>query len=332
MITILCCIAMWDYSYDCGIHFAYDSNIFSYSPEYIDEFMDRIRPYRFPFETYDDLFTTADMALLIRNRFIKERTTTLNIGVHVRHYAINQTKDFQRLVVGLRQSFGSWALKGSYRIIPEYVIRYYRDPANTYTDYIPCQVAYHRITGKITLPMIKSLSPAVTYSYSIDDYVESFDIYDAHAHTMGLQTETTLSRTLSLETSYNFKAALLDTSVNVPPENDDPIPDGAFYQQEIGNDLHIRGIASLPLAVTIGYCYAFRKYRSDQPDDRMHFGRQDHQHTISIQAEMKIRTGWFMGSEYSHGVRNATSEVFPEIAAIKNFSKNRVGAGFRFYY
>lgn len=332
MIAILYFIALWDYSYDCSINVTYDNNIFNYSQDYIDDFMDQIRPHRFPFETYDDLFTNVAMDILIRNKFLKERTTTLNLGVHLCQYAINEQKDFQRLTVGLRQSFGSWALKGSYRIIPRYLIRYYHDPRSTYMDYIPCNVRYHTLTGKITLPRMASFSPALMYHYSIDDYVEAFDIYDARAHAIGLQATIELSRTLQMDVGYDLKSSFLDTIAATGPLDDEEVPDGAYLQQTFEAGIELHGPIMLPLSIIIGYRYTFRNYRTDDPDDRMHFGRRDHQHGLSLNAELKVRSGIVLSAGFSHGLRNATSEVFPEIKTIKNFNQNRICAGLKFYY
>jgi hypothetical protein len=332
MIAILYFIALWDYSYDCSINFTYDNNIFNYSQNYIDDFMGQIRPYRFPFETYDDFCTGVAMDILIRNKFFNERTTTLNLGVYLRHYAINEQKDFQRLDVGLRQSFGSWALKGSYRIIPRYLIRYYRDQGGTYMEYIPCNVRYHTLTGKITLPRMARFSSALMYHYSIDDYVEAFDIYDARAHAIGLQSTIELSRTLQMDVGYDLKSSSLDTIASTGPSDDEEVPDGAYLQQTFEAGIELHGLGMLPLSIIIGYRYTFRNYRTDDPDDRMHFSRRDHQHRLSLNAELKVRSGIVLSTGFFHNLRNATSEAFPRIDSIKDFNQDRLSAGLKFYY
>jgi|GEM_PF-773824 len=332
MIALLFLLTVWDHAYECDITFAYDNNIFTYSREYIDDFMNHVQPYRFPFETYDDLYTESDLDLRLRLKLFGNHTMTFNSGIRIRHYAINRQKDFQRLTVGVRQSFNSWAVKGSYHIVPGYLIRYYRDPLGTVTDYIPCKVAYHIFTGKITLPMITVVSPAVIYRYSIDDYVEAFEIYDARAHTMGVKTMITLTKALMVDVSYDFKTSSLDRLVNIDGGTDEPIPDGAYYQQKVAADIQIRGIAHLPVFLSLGYTYSFRNHRSEQPDDRMHYGRQDHNHTISIETRIKIRAGLMFSVTYMHSVRETTSQVFPAIDMIKNYSKDRIGTGLHLYF
>jgi hypothetical protein len=332
MIAILLLTTLWDHSFNCDIQFTYDSNIFAYSAEYIEDFMNKIRAYRFPFETYDDAFTDMNFDMKIRNKLVANHTTTFNCGFQVRHYAINHQKDFQRITAGLRQSFGSWAIKGAYRVTPGYLIRYYRDPTGMYNEYRACEVTYHAITSKITLPWFKYLEPALVYDYSIDDYAEVFDIYDAHGHTIGMQTNITLSKIFLAEFSYALKTSILDTVACIDPEDDELLPDGTYLQQTVGADLQISGIASLPLCMGIGYDYSFRNYRSDHPGDRMHFGRQDHQHRITLESKIKVRTGMLFTVGYAHALRRATSEIFPDINTIKNYDQNRLSAGLEFYY
>jgi len=205
MLLLLMTLAFWDHSYTTSVMFTYDDNVFGYSDEYIEDYIDLIRAYRFPFKTYDDLYTEPRLDVRFRKKVFDERTTTFNFGILVRHHAINQQKDFQRLIIGLRQSFGAWALKGSYRAIPNYLIRYYNDPAGQDTEYIACEVAYHTISGKLSLDVKKNIQADIVYSYSIDNYIEVFNLYDAHGHKVGLNIQSSMSRRLDMKTGYSFK-------------------------------------------------------------------------------------------------------------------------------
>jgi hypothetical protein len=64
---ILLLITFWDYSYNLDVGFSYDNNVYAYSQPYIDDFQNSVRPYRFPFEAYDDLMTSVDFDILVRN-------------------------------------------------------------------------------------------------------------------------------------------------------------------------------------------------------------------------------------------------------------------------
>jgi hypothetical protein len=309
----------------------YDNNIFTYSRDHIDDFLQQHRPYRFPFETYDDLYTELQLDMRFRKKFIQNRTTTFNFGARIRYYTINQQKGFLRVTGGLRQSLGAWAIKGSYRLIPGYLIRYYKDPEDTSFLYLPCKVNYHTVTGKITLPRITIFIPEVFYQYSIDDYHEVFTVYDAQAHAIGLQTDIDLDQLTRIRAQYAFKLSDLDTTALSSSASED-VPDGSYTQHRIGGDIMINGLIISSVSVSLGYHYTFRSYRSLQSNDQMHFGRQDHLHAISIEAVMKIRTGMLLYGSYTHRTRVATSEICPDINTIKNYGQDRMSAGLKFYF
>ena len=182
MIILIFLITVWDYSYNLASEFTYDNNIFSYSSEYIDDFMNRVRPYRFPFETHDDLISSGTLRLFLRNKFFGKRTTTFDLGITINHCLTNNQKDYLKLDFGLRQSFGKYALKLSYRIIPNYLIRYYRNPQGQVNEYIGCKVNYQTILGKLSYNPDKDLLFEFIYGRGWDNYISEFDIYDANSN------------------------------------------------------------------------------------------------------------------------------------------------------
>ena len=331
MMILLLCGALWDYSYESSIKLMYDSNIFTYSQEYIDDFLAQTAPYRFPFETYDDLYTELQLDMRFRKMLFANRTTTLNMGGRIRHYAVNPQKGSLRMIAGLRQSLGTWAIKVSYRLLPGYLIRYYKNPEHTNTEYFPCRATYHTFAGKVTLPRISIFTPAVQYQHSIDDYLEPFTIYDARAHTVGLHTDVNMATKFHASAHYAFELSELDTTL-MPGDTIEDIPDGSYLQQAMGMSVTLKGIVCASLTFSLGYEYTFRNYRSEDSDDRLHFGRQDHLHSISIGAVLWLRTGMLLHGFYTHRSRIADSEVFPEIDMIKNYAQDRTGAGLSFYF
>ncbi len=95
MIVILL-FAFWDYSYNLDIGFSYDDNVYTYSQSYIDDFLNGIRSYRFPFETHDDLVTALDFRLLVRNKFFGGRTTTFSFDLNT-DLPREQSKKFSKI-------------------------------------------------------------------------------------------------------------------------------------------------------------------------------------------------------------------------------------------
>lgn len=331
MNIIIFLIAVWDYSYNFATDATYDNNIFSYSSEYIDDFMNQVSPYRFPFETYDDLITSGKLNLFLRNKFFNRRTTTFNIGIKINHYLTNNQKDYQRINIGLRQSFGKIAAKVSYQIIPNYLIRYYRNSQGSSTDYIGCEVKYQTVSGKLSFSPKPSVLFYVQYKRRWDDYIPEFDIYDANGHILSIDSEIKLNKRITLSLGYAFRSSEAD-SLEIPTTNDEDFPDGSYYQHSLKGNLIFQFKTLFPTKLSCGYNYNFRNFTTTFADDAMHFGRQDHIHKITASTEFRIFTRMFLEISYLGQLRNATSEVLPSIDTIKDYNKYRLGAGLHFYY
>jgi len=331
MNIIVFILGVWDYSYTFAIDCVYDNNIFAYSQNYIEDFLAQTRPERFPFETYDDLITASRLNLLIRNRFFGKRTTTFNIGVALNHYLINQQKDFQKLDIGLRQSFGKSAVKLSYRLIPEYLIRYYKNPRSQNTEYIGCSVNYQTISVKFSLFHFSPLLFHLTYRLKSDDYTTEFDRYDAVIHSGKVNMEFKLSRRFSLSSAYEFKVSKTDSGSN-SGTGTDPVPDGDYQSQTAGMGFDLEKKLVLPAELSIYYKYNFMNFSSGSILDSLHYSRQDHIHLLVFAVKFRLSPGLRLGISYTRRIRKATSLLFSEIDRIKNYDKYRIKTGIEFYY
>jgi hypothetical protein len=331
MMVLLLFVTFWDYSYDFDLDFTYDDNIYAYSQQYIDDYLSGIRSYRFPFETYDDLVTSFDFALLVRNRFFGKRTTTFSLDVNTDNYLLNNQKNFQKYTFGMRQSFGRYAVKASYQVIPRYLIRYYRDPSGESTDYIGCEATYHTASAKVSFTTVRDITLTAEYGHRWDDYIPEFNRYDANGHAATFGIEKELSRYLDFAFSYEFRNSNTDPA-DAMTSGIDLTPDGSFYQHALGADFSIQVSAALPTTVQLSYDYGFRSYNTSTSDDSLHFGRRDHRHLVSLITYSRIITGLRLKLILMRQWRAASSEIMPDIDEIKDYVRYRAGAGVEFYY
>jgi hypothetical protein len=324
-------ISIWDYSYTVDIDLTYDDNVYAYSQPYIDDFLSGVRPYRFPFETYDDLVTSLDFALLLRNKFFGKRTTTFNLDISTDNYLVNKQKNYQKFSAGLRQSLGKYAIKVYYQLIPSYLIRYYRNPQGESTDYIGCEVTYHTLTGKISFATEHELTISAAYGHKWDDYINEFDRYDAQAHIVSFGIEKELLRHLDFAFSYDYKTSSAD-SADVSTLTSELMPDGSYDEHDIGIDLSLQSNVLLATRFMCSYEYDYRKYKTSTSEDSLHFGRIDHVHQINLESRSRITTGLLLKLNFMRQWRNSTSEILPDISEIKDYIRYKAGAGFVFYY
>ena len=324
-------LAFWDYSYNLDVDVTYDDNIYAYSGPYIDDFLHQIRPYRFPFDSYDDLVTGVDFNLLVRNKFFGQRTTTLSFDVNSDNYLVNAQKNFQKYTFGLRQSFGNYAIKASYEIIPRYLIRFYRDPQGSSTDYIGCEAAYHTAGAKVSFKSIADITLYAGYDHKWDNYIKEFNRYDARGHLISFGLEKEIIRHVNFGFGYTYRTSSND-SADVMTSAAELTPDGSFYQHTLSGDLQLQMMILVPADVRLYYSYAYRNYTATSAEDLLHFGRQDNRHWLTISVRARIMTGLRLKLYGARQWRNASSEVLADIGDIKDYVRYRAGAGLEFYY
>ncbi len=331
MILLFFALTIWDYSFDLTVDAAYDNNIYAYSDEQLSDFENGIRAYRFPFETYDDLRSRALFELFVRNKIFDDKTTTWNLYCGINHYLNNKQKDFQQVKLGLRQSLGTYAVKATFEIIPDYLIRYYRNPEGESVDYLGCHVKYSTVTGKVSYYPKKATAVHVRYRHRWDDYISEFDQYDARNHIIDIGYETKPQRRLKLAVWYSYRANTNEvTEIASSPEAD--APEGSHNQHTPYISLSYRFKSFCPTDVGIGYRYTFRHYTTDFSNDTLHYGRQDHMHSVVGDIAWELLTRMYLKIAYARRLRTVTSEIYPEIGAIKDYDKYVLSAGFQFYH
>jgi hypothetical protein len=322
MTILFALFGLVDYSLTVSNDIGYDDNVYEYSARDLGDFINHVRSYRFPFETYDDLATHFDCELLLRTRPIKRRTTTLNLRLAAVTHAINREKDNQAFHAGLRQSFGKFALKFDYLFIPRYLIKYYPDPA--WGIYSPCAFAEHLLSINGLFVFFDKLSARIRIGREWDNYVPVFIVYDITAWRIGADLDLQVSGTYEPSFGYEFKDA--------PARG--PVPDLSYRQHSgsVSNRLNLRWprLAKLDLNYRVDY----RVYTTDLPpeQDTPHAGRIDITHGFRIAGQVPVLKFLELTAAYGYEFRRASSPVYTDIGAIKNYDRYQLSGGIIFHY
>jgi hypothetical protein len=322
MVFLIALIAGFDYNLEYSGAIAYDNNIWEYSPQSLDDFTRRVRPYRFPFETYDDLATRHDIGLIFRTRSILERTTTLNFRAVASSHLINREKDHQTFETGLRQSLGKFALKIDYLYLPRYLIKYYPDPVTA--EYTQCAFTEHLLGFKSSLLAVARAVFHLRVSREWDNYVPAFRIYDTQAWRIGAELDLSVNRLYEPSISYEFKDALARG----------PVPD-LSYRQHSGSIKNFFNLRFPRLAkLSLDYRVDYRIYTTDLPPDQdtPHSGRVDATHRLALDVSMPLVGFLGLTAGYDYEFRRASSPNYPEIGAVKDYDKYLLSGGIKFHY
>lgn len=305
----------------------YDDNIYLYSQDYLQDFKNQIRSYRFPINTYDDFITNINLSL----RISYTRTSNVNFYFKQFLYSVNSEKSYQTISATINQKITKPInLKISYLYLPRFLIRYYRDPFGTSTKYIQCSFAEHLFTfgADYTIKDIK-LSPFIRYE--IDDYVKNFNYYDGYAIRFGAD----FLWTINLASSEQMRGKK-QTNIKLGFESkqnkaDGPVPDISYNDNSVSLEFETRIPAYEKIGVLLGAEYSNRNFTTSNSAniDPYHRDRIDKKLQITSSIIYYISNRFQLYLNYEYESRKVTSPSLNSIEDIKDYQNNRVLLGFK---
>lgn len=326
MYSILaCCIAICEAKlprFGFEINTFYDDNIFLYSETYLTDFKNQIRSYRFPFNTYDDFIVLLNPFLYLPMRFGNLKPN-LYINYKQYIYSVNTEKSYQILSATINQSvFNPITLEINYLFLPRYLIRYYRNPLGSSTQYIGCTFVEHLLTARLIYNLNNSkIKPFIRYE--IDNYKEIFVFYNSKALRLGINTNIPIHKFINVNLGIETK------------QNDaqGPVPDISYNENSAFIDI-ITKIPGFPkLSFNIGADYAQRIFTTSNSFniDPYHKDRKDKKWTINTGLSYRFSRNLQLHTEYSREARRVSTPHQIDIEEIKDYNNNGFTLGIKFY-
>ena len=299
----------------------YDNNIYLYSPDYITDYVNRVRSYRFPINSYDDFIVLLNPSFKIPfNLFGVKPDFFLNYKQYL--YTVNADKSYQIFSLTISSTImNRFSLSGEYLFMPRYLIRYYRNPLGPSTNYVGCTFSEQLLSFKLNYKWdIIKVQPFIRYE--IDNYKKNFNFYDGTALRYGLDINLKPSRivdvTLGIERKqYNAKGPLPDIS----------------YNDNIGSiEIDLKVPRFEKLSCLVGGEYTNRTFITNNSAsiDPFHKDRKDIRYAINIGLSYNISSFLKLEGVFEREVRNVTIPLQVDIEDIKNYTKNRFSAGIKF--
>jgi hypothetical protein len=308
-------------NFEADIQFTYDDNIFLYSVKDLKDFQRSIRPYRYPFETYDDFITTLTGILRIRQKLVGQMPTILSLRYRQHQYAVNRMKSYQLFSLNLEQNFAKpIAVEFGYLFLPKYLIRYYKDPRSQTSPpiYIGCEFEEHLLSLGLIYNTQNKLNFTPFYKFEIDDYNHSFDYYDTKAHRVGLDGSYRFGPKINLKGEFEYKVARAEG----------PIPDISYNQWawQISVELKPRFHR---LSLTADYGQEQRVFVTSNLSsvDPFHAGRLDKTQNFKFGLEIPFSRVISILFDYEFEKREVSSPYKEEIDDVKDYKNNKVGLG-----
>lgn len=317
-----------------GMKISYDSNIFKYSSDRIDEFVDGVEPERFEaIETYDDLILEQSSKLYISKRYNKNSRTRIRLNFEQNSYSRNKQKDFFSFSVFVRQYIQRGHLQAGYFLIPSYHIRHIYDEDTD--EFHPCDFKKQVYSFKLYYPLFWKIYASAYYKFQNDDYNEYFQEYDSDINIYEINLSKRLSRNWSIELKYRFEdaeAQAYDEPGETAEDSDDSdiSYDENIYGGEIEWDAEDQ--LGLPLEFSLDFEYHDRSYTTDKTSDNYHAGRNDKIYEVEFSTAWELSRRWDILLTYNFDNRNVSSDYKEYIQDVKDYTQNIISISAIFNY
>ena len=292
----------------------YHDNILRYSQGQLQDFQLSLHPDRYAIETSDDLVFNPSLALAWELDQGRGRRHALRLKGEGDFHRKNGNVDFRSVSLGLRESWSrDRRLALSWYVLPRYYLRQLFDD-----DFVPAYAGltkYRRADFSLqiasagwTQRATRNVLLEVGYQHEKRDYNHDFEERDSKLHQgeVGVRFVRLPHRaTVSLGGGYRVSRARAEDANMAEPV---PDPDVSYhgFSLGVGGRMEIARRGPWRLGGDLAYALETRKYDSDRPTDRYHFGRSDILHAVEVALRMAYRPRWSLRGFYRLEKNTAT--------------------------
>jgi hypothetical protein len=324
-----------------NVSFVYDDNIFRYSEEDIDKFVNNIEPYRYPIKTYDDFITILQLHTKVRKKFFGNKMTTFNAKIKTTIFYQNSEKDYETFSFSVWQkvtSKGHLLLK--YFFLPRYFIRYYPDydvdNPEEYPYFAKCDFSKQLVNVVCGYNIFGNAEISLSLGMQLNDYNSSFNEYDTEIKSIGVSMDYPYKKVTQAQISYTLSRAIAD-GVDEPGEEKNFSDDS-----DISNDEYKLGLYFdfdltdyLPVILEMNINFEQRIYTTDKPllCDPFHAGREDKKTNLTLRTSFPFTDRLELELEYTYETKSVSSLYdIKDIEEIKNYNRNIYTTNISFSY
>jgi hypothetical protein len=312
---------------------SYDSNIFRYSDADVDDFLDGLRPDRFPIESVDDLRIEPGFSLSLVREEPGVRSTALAVGADFRLATVNGEKSFGRLSASLRERRNGRAyLSLEYVAIPNYHVRHIWDadaPAGG-SPYRSCDFGKQGFGVEVGSDRSLPIDLAARWKYEAYRYDPDFVEYDARVSTAGLRAILRPRAGLRLDLGYALRQSVAKGYDEAGETRDTSDESDTSYDED-EYELRARWEAGRlwgrDTVLWLRGRLARRFYLTEKSriEDPYHAGRDDTYVTVGAGIEARLSSAATVEVFLERRTREANSDAVPDIGSTKDFGANRIG-------
>lgn len=326
----------WALVYSPSFSMFYDNNVFKYSSDRIDQFVDGKGVERFKaVETYDDLIFSQENKCYLSKRYNKDHRTRLRLHFEQKNYLKNRQKNYYTYSIYIRHYLYDGYLQVGYVTIPEYHIRHIWDEDSD--DFESCDFEKRLVSMKGTYETFWDVYLSLYYKYQENDYNEFFDEYDTDIDIIESRLSRKLTDNITLRLFYMYSDAVAK-AYDEPDENAMSSDDSDISYEEDGFggeiEFELDEIKSRPVEIEVGFEYYDRVFTTDKTpsEDPYHSSRIDKIYELNMVGNTEISSRWDLLIGYEFSQRTVSSDYKQYIEDVKNYKKNRIYISAGFHY
>ena len=319
----------WRLAWRGALGTTYDTNVYRYSDEDRDDFLDGARPDRYPMETLDDLRLEPEASFEFIREEPGERSTSLRFAGRLRLYTVNGDKSFSKLSARLLENRPGVAyLRAEYSVIPSYRIRPIWDEDTG--EYRGCDYRKHGFSLELGSDRSLPVDVRASWDYDVYRYDPDFVEYDSEAGTYGVRFVLRPRSGVRVDLGYELRMSRARGS-DEPGETRATSDDSDTTYDQDAWEARLRwraaGWEQGPLIVTGRVRHARRYFlTSKEPeDDPYHRGREDRFWTVTLGAEAPLTRDVALEGFVEYRGRSSNSEVVENIGGVKDYGAWRTG-------
>jgi len=324
----------WRFDWTGSLRATYDSNIYRYSDEDVDEFVDGERFERYPFDTADELRLDPAVTFAFTRDEPGVRTTEFRTGAAWFLADSNGEKSFAKLHARFTETLDRLASASvSYAAIPAYHIKDVWDadaPAGT-DRYRSCDFRKHSLRAELGTAGQLPVELAGWWRYDDYGYDQDFVEYDTWSNTFGARVTARPRSGLRLDAQYSYRRSLSRGYDEIGEGKTFSDDSDASYDQdefELSSRWDLGRVRGVPTVVKLRGRLAQRYYQTGDVTDRYHAGRDDTIWLAGATIELGLTGSTSLVCRYEHRARRSDSEIVPTIGETKDYDADRVSVQF----
>lgn len=308
-----------------GVTARYDDNVYQYSDRNLAAFNSSAAKF-LGLDSTDDVILTP--SLDVRAVFSGPRPTRFFAGVDLYTYAQNTEKSYQAYVLGITQRLARKTdLTLRYRLIPSFLVGRLADPPNppvlataTYAD---AEFALNAWRLALDADVLPELNVELFGLLEDKDYNTAFDERDTTVKGGGV------AATARVHPQARVKLGVASEVGDASGQEDASTNSDTSYREQ-SVTLKPTFSPARGWDVSLLYDHAWKRYTSDLPLDRNHFGRKDQTQTLGLDAKVALTRAMDLKGEFDH--INRTSNRSGADLEFADYTEQRVtvGATYRF--